>query len=52
VHVGDTLIFARQHPLTAERLESHGLTLSLVNASELAKAEGSLTCKSVLLRRM
>ena len=52
VHVGDTLIFASQHPLTAERLNAHGLHLSLVDASELAKAEGSLTCKSVLLRRM
>jgi dimethylargininase len=52
VHIGETLVFTAQHPLTAARLESLGLSLALVDARELAKAEGSLTCKSVLLRRM
>ncbi|MCH2135463.1 MAG: arginine deiminase family protein [Phycisphaerales bacterium] len=52
VQVNDTLIFSSQYPQTASRLERHGLTLALVDSSELAKAEGSLTCKSVLLRRM
>lgn len=52
VPIGETLIFAGQHPRTAARLEACGLTLALVDASELAKAEGSLTCKSVLLRRL
>jgi dimethylargininase len=52
VPIGETLIFADQHPRTAARLEERGLTLARVDVSELAKAEGSLTCKSVLLRRM
>lgn len=52
VVIGDTVIFASQYPRTAERLRNVGLTLELIETTELAKAEGSLTCKSVLLRRM
>ena len=51
VQVGETLIFSKQYPETARRLRDSGFTLVLVDSTELAKAEGSLTCKSVLLRR-
>lgn len=45
------LIFSEQFPKTATRLRDEGFDLKLVDSTELAKAEGSLTCKSVLLRR-
>jgi len=48
VRVGDVLLFPAHCPHTAGRLEARGFTLHLVPSTELAKAEGSLTCKSVL----
>lgn len=51
VQIDDTLIFSSQYPETARRLRDNGFSLVLVDSTELAKAEGSLTCKSVLLRR-
>ncbi|HUF16726.1 MAG TPA: dimethylargininase, partial [Thermoanaerobaculia bacterium] len=49
--VGDTILFPAAHPGTANRLRSAGFVVSGVEASELAKAEGALTCCSVLVRR-
>ena len=37
-------------PLTRERLEQSGVACRSIEASELAKAEGGLTCCSVLVR--
>jgi dimethylargininase len=45
------LLFPKQYPKTATRLRDKGFELRLVDSTELEKAEGSLTCKSVLLRR-
>lgn len=51
--VGDGVIFPAAYPRTAatlaDRLRMHGLALHTVNASELAKAEGGLTCCSLIL---
>jgi dimethylargininase len=42
-------IYPLAYPLTAERLRSFGISLRLVDASELAKAEGGVTCCSLVL---
>jgi len=49
VSVGGQVIAAASFPLTCARLEEHGLRVTRVDASELAKAEGALTCCSVLV---
>ncbi len=43
------VIYPRAYPRTAERLRSFGISLCLVDASELAKAEGGVTCCSLVL---
>src|SRR5262249_38578762 len=46
--VGDVVIFPTAFPRTAERLVRNGLTIRSVDASEVAKAEGAVTCCSVI----
>lgn len=46
--VGETVILPAAFPRTRERLEEHGLAVRDVEASELAKAEGGVTCCSLL----
>jgi len=46
--VGDVVIYPKAFPRTAERLARAGLTIRTVDASELAKAEGAVTCCSVV----
>lgn len=46
--VGDRLVYPSGYPRTRTRLEAAGLDLILVNASELAKAEGGVTCCSLI----
>jgi dimethylargininase len=46
--VGQTVLFPRHFPRTAERLERRGVRLVRVACDELAKAEGALTCCSLL----
>lgn len=48
--IGDAVIYAREHEATAEKLERRGIRLHRVPASELAKAEGGVTCCSVIFR--
>ena len=48
VRVGDTVLFAAAFPRTGERLSDAGFDVQPVEASELAKAEGALTCCSLL----
>ncbi len=48
IRIGDALLFSSQFPHTAGRLEARGFNLVQVDSTELAKAEGSLTCKSVM----
>lgn len=47
--VGDTVLFPAAFRRTRKRLEEAGLRVTTVEASELAKAEGALTCCSLLL---
>ena len=44
LRVGDVTLCAAAHPRTRERLESRGLAAVALDAGELAKAEGGLTC--------
>jgi dimethylargininase len=45
----DRVIVAAAFPRTAERLAARGLTVVAVDASELAKAEGAVTCCSLIV---
>jgi dimethylargininase len=49
LRLGDDLIYASGFPRTAERLSRRGLPLRVVDASELAKAEGAVTCCSLIV---
>lgn len=46
--IGGTVLTATAFPRTRARLEAAGLRLHVVDASELAKAEGGLTCCSLV----
>jgi dimethylargininase len=46
--IGDTLIHAASAPRTRERLEAAGLRVVALDVSEIEKAEGGVTCCSVL----
>jgi len=50
LRLGDRIIFASAFPRTAERLRQRGLRLTIVDAAELAKAEGAVTCCSLIVR--
>jgi dimethylargininase len=50
LRVGDRVIYPTAFPRTAERIARHGLRLALIDASEVAKAEGAVTCCSLILR--
>jgi dimethylargininase len=46
--VGDAIVYPAAFPRTAAMLRARGLALQILDASELAKAEGALTCCSLL----
>ena len=46
--LGGVTLAAEAYPRTRDRLEAHGLRCRAIDMSELAKAEGGLTCCSVL----
>ncbi len=48
--VGDVVVLPDAFPKTRRRLEARGLTVAPVAVSEIAKAEGGVTCCSILLR--
>jgi dimethylargininase len=48
VRVGDRLLSAAAFPRTRERLEARGFSVVTVDVSEIAKAEGAVTCCSLL----
>ena len=49
VRIGDRVLCAAEYPRTQARLESAGVSTMSVPAGELAKAEGGLTCCSLLV---
>jgi dimethylargininase len=48
LRVGDGVVYPAAFPRTGERLAARGVRLHLVDASELAKAEGAVTCCSLI----
>jgi dimethylargininase len=48
LRVGETVLFPAAFPRTRERLDRRGLRVVTVDLSELAKAEGALTCCCLL----
>jgi dimethylargininase len=51
LRIADVVVTANAFPLTGARLESRGITVRSVPADELAKAEGGLTCCSILVEK-
>ena len=49
LRIGDQVIYSTSFPRTRERLERRGLHVAGVEASEVAKAEGAVTCCSLIL---
>ena len=49
LRLGDAVLVSASAPRTRARLESRGVSTVAVDVSELAKAEGALTCCSILL---
>jgi dimethylargininase len=52
VVAGNSLIFPASFPRTRERLEARGLRVTTVDVSELAKAEGAVTCCSLIFKEV
>jgi dimethylargininase len=48
LRVGDAVLFPAAYPRTAERLRRLGILVRTVDVSELAKAEGAVTCCSLV----
>jgi dimethylargininase len=46
--IGDTVIYPAAYPATRRRLEERGIPIRPVDVSELGKAEGGVTCCSVI----
>ncbi len=49
LHVGQHLLMSSSYPRTAKLVESRGFTPRLLDLSEFHRAEGGLTCMSILL---
>lgn len=50
LRIGDQLLYGGDYPRTLERIRAHGAEVTTVDASELAKAEGAVTCCSLVMR--
>lgn len=51
LQVGDSVICAATFPRTTDRLRAQGIEPVLVDVSEIAKAEGALTCCSLIVEQ-
>ena len=51
LRVGATVVMPAAHERTAERVSGRGLEVRMVDVSELARAEGGLTCCSLMVSR-
>jgi dimethylargininase len=52
VWINDAVIYPSSFPKTQRRLEAAGLRVKIVDATEVAKAEGAVTCCSLIFRKM
>ena len=48
--VGESVLYQPAYPRTLARLEAQGIHPVLVDESELGKAEGALTCCSLIFK--
>jgi dimethylargininase len=48
LRIADTVVFPSEYPRTRERLIERGLRVAAVDCGELAKAEGAVTCCSLI----
>ena len=48
LRIGGSVVYAAQFPITQAQLEGRGLRVAPVDCSELAKAEGAVTCCSLV----
>ena len=48
LRIADTLVFPTHHPRTHELLVQRGFRVAAIDCSELAKAEGAVTCCSLI----
>jgi dimethylargininase len=48
LRVADAVVHPSQYPRTRERLIERGLRVVTVECDELAKAEGAVTCRSLI----
>ena len=48
--IGETVIYPISYPRTRQRLIQAGITVQAVDVSELIKAEGAVTCCSLIFR--
>ena len=51
LRIGETVLCAQAFPATRERIEAAGIATEAIDMSELAKAEGALTCCSLIMNR-
>lgn len=52
LRVGDTIVFPSEFPRTLEQLRKRGLRVATIDCGELAKAEGAVTCCSLIFEAM
>ncbi len=52
VRIGEAILYPDCFPKTLARLRAHGINVTTVDVSELQKAEGAVTCCSLLLRNL
>ena len=48
LRIGDAVVYAAAYPRTQAKLEAHGIDVHVIDVSELAKAEGAVTCCSLI----
>ncbi|MEA2325773.1 MAG: dimethylargininase [Thermoanaerobaculia bacterium] len=51
LRIGETVIFPEELTRTRRKLEAEGIEVRTVSASELAKAEGGVTCCSLIVKQ-
>ncbi len=51
VFIEDSIIYSTSYPKTQRRLENAGIKIVLSDTDEIAKAEGALTCCSLIFKR-
>jgi dimethylargininase len=49
LRIGATVVHPTAYPRTGKRLEDRGIAVEAIDVSELAKAEGGLTCCSLII---